>query len=306
MGMNSKIEWTDHTWNPWRGCTKVSPGCDNCYMFRDAVRFGLDASIFTRSARQTFISPFSKRYKSGDKVFVCSWSDFFHPAADEWRAEAWDIINTRDDLIFQILTKRPERIIKCLPPDWGEGWPNVWLGVTAENQEQTDERIPRLLSTQAVKRFVSIEPMLGEIRIEQYVQLFGTNFLPEHFNQFGWKYDEWSGGFVGPGIGDPVYASKSGIDWVIVGGETGPNARPMHPDWVRSIRDQCQAAGVSFFFKQWGEWSPGYFEHGNELSYNDICVAQQYEWPEGYASFRVGRRIAGCLLDGREWKEFPE
>lgn len=171
MGTNSKIEWTDHTWNPWRGCDKVSPGCDNCYMFRDAERYGLDASTVTRQGVLTFRAPLIRRgtphggrkqhrrdYKwaDGDKVFVCSWSDFFHPAADAWRDEAWEIMRQRPGLIFQLLTKRPGKITSRLPADWGNGWPNVWIGVTAENQEEADDRIPRLLSTPAVKRFVSI------------------------------------------------------------------------------------------------------------------------------------------------------
>ena len=129
MGENSGIAWTNHTWNPWQGCHKVSAGCENCYMEREKLRYGQDPHVVKRSARQTFNLPL--RLDSG-RVFTCSWSDFFIAEADEWRPEAWEIIRRTPHLIYQILTKRPERIAQCLPPDWGDGWKNVWGGVTVE------------------------------------------------------------------------------------------------------------------------------------------------------------------------------
>lgn len=321
MGTNSKIEWTDHTWNPWRGCSKVSAGCDNCYMFRDAKRFGLDPDTVTRQAPATLRAPLVKtrpkktwppvmdhgepayKWPDGDKVFVCSWSDFFHSDADGMRAEAWGIIRQRPGLIFQILTKRPERIAECLPADWGEGWPNVWLGVTAENQAAADARIPILLATPAAVRFVSIEPMVGPVDLRSFIQLWGENGTSEHVEKYGWKYDEWSGGFVGHGRGDPIYEPRSGLDWIICGGESGLSARPMHPDWARTVRDQCVAAGVPFFFKQWGEWWPD--EQGQWLSEAEKHVDPDCDPDRDGEFYRLGRKLAGCQLDDREWKEFP-
>ena len=211
MGKNSNISWTDHTWNPWQGCKKVSAGCKNCYMFRDKARYGQDPEIVIRSKPATFNKPMT--WKDPAMVFVCSWSDFFIEEADAWRDDAWEIIRNSPQLIFQILTKRPERIIEHLPFGWGDGYPNVWMGVTAENQEMADLRIPILLGVPAVKRFLSCEPMLGPIHLAQ------------HF---------WT----------------SGIHWVIVGGESGPECREMNKHWAGVTRIQCEEAGVPFFMKQ--------------------------------------------------------
>ena len=212
MGDNTLIEWTTHSWNPWQGCHKVSPGCDNCYMHRDKKRYGQDPTKVIRSKDPTFWRPFKKGktgWKSGEMVFVCSWSDFFHPDADNWRQQAWRIIRERPDLIFQILTKRPQYITKRLPLDWGDGWPNVWLGVTTEDAKRYNERWRRVLrDIPAVVHFISIEPMLGPIEI------------------------------------DPD------IDWVILGAETGPDKRWMDPMWACDVRDECIEAGIPFFFKK--------------------------------------------------------
>lgn len=232
MGTTTEITWTDHTWNPWQGCHKVSEACANCYMYRDKARYGQDASTVVRSQPATFRGPL--KWKEPARVFTCSWSDFFIEEADEWRADAWEIIRRTPHLTYQVLTKRIERTHKCLPSDWP--LPNVWLGVTVEIQGRADERIPVLLDTLAVKRFVSCEPLLGPLEISRYIGWFGI---------------------------------QPGLDWVIVGGETGSHSRMMKPDWARSLRDQCQVAGVPFFFKQWGKQAPG------------------------------------CLLDGKQHHEFP-
>lgn len=295
MGMTTAIEWTDSTWNPWHGCTPCSPGCNNCYMIRDARRYGLDPLRVAPAAMGTFWAPVAKRrgewkWRDCRRVFVCSWSDFFHPNADAWRGEAWNIIRQRPGLTFQILTKRPELAAARLPADWGDGWSNVWLGVTAENQEMADRRIPILLSLPAAKRFVSVEPMLGRI------DLLNIDY--------------------GRDPNAPIPLGP--IDWVICGGESGPKARPMHPDWARLLRDRCQPARIPFFFKQWGEWASVYDRdvddpdwrdvprlHGNNERFVNLVGGHGFHGERVIFARRVGRKVAGCLLDGREWKEFP-
>lgn len=220
MAENSLIQWTDHTWNPWQGCRKVSDGCKNCYMFRDKKRYGQDASVVIRSAKATFNKPL--HWKDPARVFTCSWSDFFIEEADRWRDDAWDVIRKTPHLTYMILTKRPERIADCLPEDWGSGYPNVWLGVTAESQKQADIRIPILLSVSAAKRFVSIEPMLEEINIYKWLGPIFPKIAPQEF----------------------------GIDWVICGAESGTNARPMRYPWAFFLMTQCLKAAVPFFYKQ--------------------------------------------------------
>ena len=316
MGTNSKIEWTNHTWNPWRGCTKVSPACDNCYMFRDMGRYGHDAATVQRQGDKTFQMPVAFihggrpqpgwLWPDGNKVFACSWSDFFHPDADAWRDEAWEIIRRRPGLVFQLLTKRPELILTRLPLDWGEGWPNVWLGVTAENQEQADKRICRLLETPAAIRFVSIEPMLGSIDLTRldYFRAMNERLTPEE-RRFAPSL-KWNALSDDDGY-NAAFEFQTGeelslLDWVIVGGESGPKARPMNPDWVRRVRDQCQAAGVPFFFKQWGEWAPNCL-----CGRKNPCKQTPRPEPGGMGCmFRCGKKEAGSTIDNQEWKEFPE
>lgn len=163
MSDRTGIEWTDKTWNPWYGCTKVSPGCAHCYMFRDRERRGMVADVVTRS-KTTFNAPL--RWKETARVFTCSWSDFFHPAADEWRAEAWEIIRQTPHLTYQILTKRPERIAAHLPSC---GVPlNVWLGVSVENQRWV-RRVDTLCEIPAAVLFVSAEPLLGPLSLDGYL-----------------------------------------------------------------------------------------------------------------------------------------
>jgi protein gp37 len=229
MGTNTAIPWAHHSWNPWQGCHKVSPGCLHCYMEREKIRYGQDPGLVVRSSPQTFRQPIAKHldgtwhWKDGERVFACSWSDFFHEAADPWRADAWELIRRRPGLTFLLLTKRPERIRACLPPDWGEGplsgYRNVWLGFTAEDQPRFDERWPHLaeLALQGGQTFVSLEPLLGPVELE-------------FTGECAWV-----------------------LDWVIAGCESGPNRTPGRPaelDWFRSLRDQCQEASVPFFLKQ--------------------------------------------------------
>lgn len=255
----TKIEWTEYSWNPVTGCTSASEGCQNCYAKRMANRlrgrYGYPADPFRVTLHPEKLEE-PLKWKKPRRVFVCSMGDLFHEQVpDEYIAKVWEVMNNASQHTFLVLTKRPQRMKDFLARlGWyihdRDGYPmeavldeggkctvkNVWLGVTAENQQRADERIPILLQIPAAVRFVSIEPMLGPV------------VIPE----------EWP-------------------DWIICGGETGPGARPIHPDWVRSLRDQCQAAGTPFFFKSWGEWA----EHN------------------------VGKKKAGRLLDGRTWDEIP-
>lgn len=216
MGKTSAIEWTDATWNPWQGCIKVSAGCKNCYMYRDQKRYGRDPRDIHRSSDATFNAPL--KWKEPRKVFTCSWSDFFLPEADEWRPEAWEIIRKTPQHTYQILTKRPENILDRLPPDWGDGWPNVWLGVSVENNAYLS-RIKRLMDIPARVRFISYEPALGPL---------------QPFDQIPW------------------HELRYKIHWIIAGGESGPGCRPAETDWFRAVRDDCRWLGIPFFFKQHG------------------------------------------------------
>lgn len=226
MGEKSNIQWTQNTWNPWHGCTKVSEGCKFCYMYRDKERYGQDPTTVMRS-KSNFNAPL--KWKEPTLIFTCSWSDWFIENADEWRAEAWEIIKATPQHTYQILTKRPERIWQCLPPDWGNGYKNVWLGVSVENQNNC-ERILELISVPAVVRFVSAEPLLGLIDF----CLEGISF------QQGKTIREL-------------------IHWVIVGGESGNDTgkyryRPCELHWIESIVRQCQTNGVPVFVKQFGTY----------------------------------------------------
>lgn len=226
MSATTGISWTDATWNPWYGCLKVSPGCKQCYMYRDMAKYGRDPLVVARS-KTTFRDPL--KWKEPKRVFTCSWSDFFIDQADAWRPEAWDVIRATPHLTYQILTKRPENIAARLPADWGSGWPNVWLGVSAENQKYADERVPELLDIPAAIRFVSAEPLLGPI-----------NFCR-----------------LRAGDDCPTHALASGIQWVIVGGESGAAPRVMEVGWLSDIAEQCRVSGRPLFVKQDSGVKPG-------------------------------------------------
>lgn len=214
MGERTIIAWTDKTWNPWRGCDKVSPGCAHCYMFTEQRRYGKDPEVVTRT--KTWGDPpkwqrEAERLNVRYRVFTCSWSDFFHEAADEWRDEAWDIVRRTPRLTYQILTKRPERIAACLPSDWNvrDRWAHVWLGTSIENNNFIG-RADTLREIDAAVRFISAEPLLGA--------------LPD--------------------------LNLDDIHWLIVGGESGPGYRPMELAWVRELREKARLSKTAFFFKQ--------------------------------------------------------
>jgi protein gp37 len=223
MGESTGIEWTDATWNPWRGCTKVSPGCAHCYMFREQTRYGRDPKIVTRAAPATFMAPL--KWRGPKRVFTCSWSDFFHEYADPWRNEAWGIIRRTPNLTYQILTKRPERIEGHLPDDWGDGYENVWVGVSGETHEYIEKRAPYLVGVPIAHRFLSAEPWLEEPVLSE--------LHPRETLEF--------------------WVSTLGIfDWVILGGESGTGARRINLESVRMVRDACVAMRTPFFLKQLG------------------------------------------------------
>jgi len=256
MSQSTGIEWTQATWNPWRGCTKVSPGCAHCYMFREQKRYGRDPAVVTRS-KTTFLDPL--RWPTGRLIFTCSWSDWFHEAADDWRDEAWDIIRRTPRHTYQILTKRPERIAQHLPRDWGTGYPNVWLGVSVENQRHIG-RADLLARVPAVVRFLSCEPLLGPLTFRWAVwHPIGRTATTDHLDGL-----------------------RHYFHWLIAGGESGPEARPCRAEWLRSLRDECREAGVPFFLKQLGGWPD---KHGASKAVLDgACWT---EMPVGYNAAEV-------------------
>lgn len=226
MSERSAIEWTNASWNPWQGCTKVSAGCDNCYMFTDKKRYGQDPEVVVRS-KTTFRDPL--KWEEPRQIFTCSWSDWFHKDADPWRDEAWEIVRRTPHHTYQILTKRPGRILRHLPADWAEGYPNVWLGTSVEDQSQL-HRAGVLAKIPAKVRFLSCEPLIGPLSLRWALwhplsRTRNTNHLDGLRHYF---------------------------HWVIVGGESGPMARPMALEWAKELRDQCGEAGVAFFLKQLG------------------------------------------------------
>lgn len=228
MGKHTKIEWADNSHNFWSGCFKVSRGCKFCYMYRMKARYGKDGAIITRANDALFYEPL--KWKKSSTVFTCSMSDFFLKEADKWRADAWRVIKDTPHLTWIILTKRVERIKQCLPPDWGKGYPNVWLGVSVENQRTADHRIPLLYEIPAAIRCLSVEPILGPIDL--------APFLNVHIPT---PVDKW------------VYP----IHWVIVGGESGNDNgdyihRPAKLDWFRDIIAACREFETPVFVKQLG------------------------------------------------------
>lgn len=275
----SKIAWTDKTWNPIVGCSKCSAGCENCYAekmacrlqrmydsdpygkqkhlakYLDVVGFDFQAEKYNHWNGKTAFdeSALSKplHWRKGRKIFVCSMGDLFHESVPfEWIDQVMMVLNKCPQHIFQILTKRPERMqeyirrqmIACVATVWP--LPNVWLGVTAENQEMADKLIPILLQTPAAKRFVSVEPMLGEMDITEYIPPI---FMCEHYKNGIGCTDRLEGE---PWDCKICPKNTKPLDWVIVGAESGSNMRWCAPEWPRSLVKQCQSADVPVFVKQ--------------------------------------------------------
>lgn len=275
MGENTAISWTHHTFNPWHGCFKVSPGCKFCYAQLLARRWGYDIwgppettgrRLFPAGSKH-WLEPLAwneKARRAGERrrVFCASMADVFedHPALPPERARLWSLIEVTPWLDWLLLTKRPENIRMMVPAAWlDQPRANVWFGTSVEDQARADERIPMLLQVPAVVRFLSAEPLLGQVDLSRWL----TKMVPT--SALTW--------FMGSGPTHlPAPNRRSGLHWVIAGGESGPQHRPLDLDYARLLRDQCVAAGVAFHFKQIG-----------------------------------GRHHAagGRLLDGREWNEFP-
>lgn len=411
MSDRSGIEWTQATWNPMLGCTKVSPGCDHCYAIRTVHRLAANPNpnVSTATAGLTARDSVGRldwtgrvnllperlaillRWREPRRIFVNSQSDLFHDdVPDEFIARVWAVMAATPQHTFQILTKRHGRMrslvsspgfqraaseaatdlldtgaVRSLPTGLGKGaavvtsprnrwepeWPvpGVWLGVSVEDQKRADLRIPALLDTPAAVRFVSCEPLLGA------VDLGGRGWLPVSLNDpdpdaechvCGTEEFSDQGGHVvvhrcGSRLSEPCQELPNGdcaldgtstgewcdgpikayprIDWVICGGESGPGARPAHPDWFRQLRDQCAAAGVAFFHKQNGEWReprPGeeyntrYGRAGHPPAFlidhdGNVYCSREAAGDSAVPVVRVGKKAAGRELDGRTWDEYP-
>lgn len=331
MGQNSKIEWTDATWNPVRGCSVVSEGCRNCYAMQVAARFsgknpktGEDLAYAGLAYRNSSGAHWTGkvrmvdahledpiRWKRPRRIFVNSMSDLFHESLSETQIQnVFTVMEAAGHHVYQVLTKRPARMRDFVESfdSWlryaadttfAQRFPNIWLGVSVEDQRTADARIPLLLETPAAVRFISAEPLLGPVDLSGPLD----NSLMRSTKGDWWTH----------------HGAPQRLHWAIVGGESGHNARPLHPDWVRSLRDQCVAANVPFFFKQWGEWDGGGV-FGSEC--DDPCGRDVVALPDGTLTgtvwepgphllggqtiHRVGKKAAGRRLDGREWNEFPE
>ncbi len=352
MAENSTIEWTDATWNPITGCSVISPGCTNCYAMKLAgtrlrnhpSRTGLTIDtkagpVWTGDVRlNTAWLGRPASWARPRRIFVCAHGDLFHERVpDEWIDRVMRQMGAAGHHTFQVLTKRSARMAAYMADRRAyvaynsarlepNVWPprNVWLGVSVEDQARADERIPSLLSTPARTRFVSFEPMLGPASLRNWLNdtriicdsgdhdcrnmaIESIRYLQPPDTNFVVPLCPVCGGTAAAGI-------NARIDWVICGGESGPGARPMHPDWARSLRDQCQGAGVPFFFKQWGGWAPA-ADHMHRRPFpfvthigaqGEPLPGDLYRYPIGSAQMAyVGKKVAGAMLDGREWREMP-
>jgi protein gp37 len=280
MGKNSAIEWTHHTFNPWWGCARVSPGCSNCYAEAWAKRVG--ARVWGRAQERRFFGDAhwneplkwnaeANAINERKRVFCASMADVFERRTDlsVWRERLWKLILETPMLDWLLLTKRPQNIDSMAP--WESVWPdNVWIGTTVEDQACARERLPHLLKHPAKTRFLSCEPLLGALDLSPWI-----DSLPkEHFP----------------------------INWVIAGGESGTNARPMLPGWAMGLRDQCERARIPFHFKQWGHWAPVPSEASNApgvLKFWDEVLGEVFMEPKG-------KKEAGRLLGDRYWNGLPK
>lgn len=376
MGENSKIEWTDHTFNPWWGCTHVHAGCDHCYAETFAKRTGKaqwgDGGTRMLTGPSNWAKPLKWNHDAEQagvraRVFCASMADVFEDwrgdiathsggrlsinpdgeqyitaldqrmpsgsraaTLDDIRRDLFRLIDATPHLNWLLLTKRPENILRMTPAvrissqqqaddrnERGEMYRrNVWLGTSISDQATADKMVPELLKCGDLSPvlFLSGEPLLGPIDLVN---------LPDYCEEPGWHFDalrfwRWLSARPSDKRKADWRAARPAIDWVIVGGESGHHAGPMHPQWARDLRDQCQAAGVPFFFKQWGEWLP--FNSAQEIpdapDRTPVCCVKTdgrsfspYSYAEHapcHEMVRVGKKAAGRLLDGREHNELPE
>lgn len=368
MAEHTKIEWTDATWNPITGCKVVSPGCTNCYAMKLAgTRLAhhpsrADLTIDTKAGpvwngnlrfnSEWLFQPL--RWKRPRRIFVCAHGDLFADGVeDAWLDQIFAVMACSPQHIFQVLTKRPKRMRDYLTTQMLEHrlaaaqsdyplpspgfWPhlplpNVWLGVSVEDQERARERIPLLLDTPANVRWISAEPLLGPLDLgcldvdgDGFVDALNIRNWEDEIAQWRDSDKDWEEQFLDWfSLSDlPSGPMAPILDWVVVGGESGPSARPMHPDWARTLRDQCAEAGVPFFFKQWGEWAPqvgavdGWaLSDDPEVSRFDHRDWENGQWGEPYRPAwcddieddtvsRIGKRNAGRSLDGIEHNAMP-
>jgi len=346
--MSTKIEWTGETWNPVTGCNKVSSGCKNCYAEKMHKRLqGIKpekyAHDFLEGAfpyQPDLLLPF--KWKKPRMVFLNSMSDLFHRNIPfDFIDKVFAIMGLTRQHTYQILTKRPERMLEYfsvendfdlydrwndaaidLLTEFNHDWhgdfntislPNVWLGTSVENQKTADERIPFLIQVPAAVRFLSCEPLLGSIDLQKIFNLKSDRLNSELDSLRGINrvtdihFEETTEHLI------------RRLHWIIAGGESGHGARPMHPEWVRSLRDQSQAVGVAFFFKQWGEWFPASQDWKLKVhEYHSKAIAEDGgAWNTAWDletwgarnfsnNFKLGKKRSGRLLDGREWNEFPK
>ena len=340
MSANTNIEWCDHTFNPWEGCQKVGPGCDHCYAETRNARYGGGTAVNwgpeaprRRTSAANWKLPlrwnaqadvFMAQHGRRQRVFCASLADVFDNAVPTgWRIDLFELIAATPNLDWLVLTKRISNVMQMCSGDslmFDLICERVWLGATVVNQAEADRDIPKLLAVPAHKRFLSMEPLLGSVDLRPFFWQDMNGNVQRQTNH------------------------SPRLDWVIVGGESGPGARPMHPDWARSLRDQCQAAGVPFLFKQWGEWLPinqQKEEFTNRLytsnrkakvheeqSSIDDCYGRSCSVPYGVVhqdgsfhppdepmafevgtgamtTFKVGKNKAGRQLEGQEWNGHP-
>jgi len=323
MAENTKIEWAHHTFNGWIGCTKVGPGCDHCYAADlSQARLGVPwgpGQPRRHTAASTWKQPRRWNNRAAKlgiryRVFCSSLADVFdNEVPTEWRTELFQLIRETPHLDWLLVTKRIGNAAKMA--EAAGGWPdNVWLGATIVNQAEADRDIPKLLAVDGPRyRFLSMEPLLGPVRLDRIHQTFDDGLGHSWESCLnGRRFDEWSDGDID---GCPK------IDWVIAGGESGPKARPMHPDWARSLRDQCAEAGVPFLFKQWGEWEASldrdredpdwranytndYVDHGKSRWLN-LAGGCGFHGERFHVMRRVGKKAAGRLLDGVQHDGVP-
>lgn len=283
MSELTKIEWADSTFNPWIGCTKISPACDDCYAARSTPARTLGVGwgpgqprrrtsagnwklpLRWNASAATFIEEHGRR----QRVFCASLADVFdNEVSPEWREELWQLIAATPNLDWLLLTKRIGNVNQMLPDveRFEAEYPNVWIGATVCNQAEADRDIPKLLATPARVRFLSIEPLIGPVNL----------------------------------LSKRALSDLKDLHWVIVGGESGSSARPMSPDWARQLRDQCAAAGIAFHFKQWGEWLPMLGQAEGVVVRPDKLTTED-GWVMGWA----GKKAAGRMLDGKNHSAFP-
>ncbi|MDE3022958.1 MAG: phage Gp37/Gp68 family protein [Pseudomonadota bacterium] len=349
MSDKTGIQWTEATWNPATGCTKVSQGCKNCYAkYKAWPRLAaMKNNVYSgREFEDVQVHPGRLdqplRWTKPRRIFVNSMSDLFHESIPfQFIADVFAVMSCTTRHTYQVLTKRPQRMLEFFNwltyedpwsdwpnqvnalnvwPQWkphhghggydncGPNWPleNVWLGVSVEDQQTADERIPLLLKTPAVVHWVSAEPLLGPIKFGTYTLLTSHCFVCAIEDKLGQERGTQSHPI------NCIHRTKSkdttdvgeGISWVVVGGESGHNARPTHPDWVRLIRDQCIASRVPFFFKQWGEWAPK--NSGTGVMIDRVPDLEKFiSLDPSTLVYRTGKKSAGRSLDGREWNEYP-